>query len=143
MLPKTDMPRGSIPSHIWYALLMRCPRCCKGGMWRAPLRMHRTCPHCSLAFEREPGYFLGAMYASYFIGMFITMPAWWWVMYNVQSWPFIAFVTIAMVLLVWPIAFHYSRPVWIHIDYFVEPWNFQTNEDVPGFEAPAPEDAAA
>ena len=28
-------------------------------------KMHERCPTCGLKFEREPGYFLGAMYVSY------------------------------------------------------------------------------
>ncbi len=27
--------------------------------------MHDECPSCGLRFNREPGYFLGAMYVSY------------------------------------------------------------------------------
>ena len=27
--------------------------------------MHDRCPACGLKFEREPGYYLGAMYVSY------------------------------------------------------------------------------
>ena len=27
--------------------------------------MHETCPVCDHRFEREPGYFVGAMYVSY------------------------------------------------------------------------------
>jgi len=27
--------------------------------------MNEHCPHCGLRFEREQGYFLGAMYISY------------------------------------------------------------------------------
>jgi uncharacterized protein (DUF983 family) len=133
MTRQAQPARGSIPAHIWYALLMRCPRCYKGAMWRGPLRMHRTCASCGLAFEREPGYFLGAMYASYFIGVFATMPVWIWLIISDQPVPVFSAVTVAIVLLIWPVAFHYSRPIWIHIDYFVEPWNFQSNAGVPGF----------
>jgi hypothetical protein len=28
-------------------------------------KMLKTCPHCGMTYEREPGYFYGAMYVSY------------------------------------------------------------------------------
>ena len=47
-----------------------CPRCRQGQLfrlpvWRGPIAMHDRCPVCGLKFEREPGYFVGAMYMSY------------------------------------------------------------------------------
>lgn len=104
-------------------------------MWRAPLRMNKLCPSCGLAFEREPGYFMGGMYASYFVGVFATMPVWIWLIVSNQSVPVFLTVTVAIVILIWPVAFHYSRVIWIHIDYFVEPWAFQSNAEVPGLTA--------
>ena len=43
----------------------RCPRCWKGRMFRGGLSMNDPCPECGLIFQREEGYFLGAMYVSY------------------------------------------------------------------------------
>jgi uncharacterized protein (DUF983 family) len=47
-----------------------CPRCREGRIfprpvYRAPLTVFDTCSVCGLKYEREPGYFLGAMYVSY------------------------------------------------------------------------------
>ena len=36
--------------------------------------MNDPCPVCGLVFEREPGYFLGAMYFSYALAVFIIAP---------------------------------------------------------------------
>jgi hypothetical protein len=40
----------------------RCPRCLHGQVFATLFRMHEQCPLCGLSFEREPGYFTGAMY---------------------------------------------------------------------------------
>ena len=50
-------------------LQQRCPRCRRGKVFRYSVfrgfpKMHERCPVCDLKFEREPGYFLGAMYIS-------------------------------------------------------------------------------
>src|SRR5260221_13037828 len=55
----------------WTALLhARCPRCRRGSIFYGPRwprlpRMVTQCSVCGLKFEREEGYFLGAMYISY------------------------------------------------------------------------------
>ncbi len=39
----------------------RCPRCGAGHLFRRWLKMVDTCPRCSYRFEREEGFFLGAL----------------------------------------------------------------------------------
>ena len=43
------------------ALRLRCPRCGVGKLYAKPFKMFEHCPHCQLKFEREQGYFVGAM----------------------------------------------------------------------------------
>ena len=50
-------------------LALRCPRCLRGRVWRSFLGMHERCPACGLVFEREPGYFTGAMVVSYVLAV--------------------------------------------------------------------------
>jgi uncharacterized protein (DUF983 family) len=42
---------------------MRCPRCGRGRLFAhaLTLRMHRACPVCAWTFEREEGYWTGAV----------------------------------------------------------------------------------
>ena len=47
----------------------RCPRCLDGRIWRGLFSMNEVCPVCGLRFEREPGYWTGAMVASYALGV--------------------------------------------------------------------------
>src|SRR5437016_12494611 len=47
----------------------RCPVCLQGAMFRGRFEMSATCPVCGHRFEREPGFFQGAMYVSYGIGI--------------------------------------------------------------------------
>src|SRR5262245_56913727 len=64
--------------HLKAILAQRCPRCCEGRLFRGLFAMHRCCPVCGLRFEREQGYFVGAMYVSYplsveLIGLFLWL----------------------------------------------------------------------
>ncbi|MGA7269579.1 MAG: DUF983 domain-containing protein [Acidimicrobiia bacterium] len=43
------------------ALRLRCPRCGARGIFASFFELHDRCPSCGLLFEREPGYWVGAM----------------------------------------------------------------------------------
>ena len=49
------------------ALRQVCPRCQSGAIFQGRIAVHEHCPVCGLKYEREPGYFLGAMYVSYLL----------------------------------------------------------------------------
>jgi len=64
----------------------RCPRCRMGNIFRYSIfrgfpKMNDRCLICDLKFDREPGYFLGAMYVSYGLGIVIVASIaallWW------------------------------------------------------------------
>lgn len=46
---------------LWRGLTRRCPRCQSGNLFRRWTEMVQTCPRCELVFEREEGYWLGAL----------------------------------------------------------------------------------
>lgn len=86
--------------------------------------MNETCPACGVKFEREPGYFVGAMYVSYAIAVPIiaalTAALWYGV---VPSWPLQGVVLLAAVffLPLVPLVFRYSRLIWMHLDRQIDP----------------------
>ncbi|MEJ5221713.1 MAG: DUF983 domain-containing protein [Tepidiforma sp.] len=123
-------PQFGVVRRVRAALAMRCPRCCRGAVWAGPFRMHERCPVCGLQFEREPGYFTGAMYASYFIGLFVTLPVWLWMLLAGAPFGAILGAAFGLVALVTPAAFHYSRVAWMQIDAYFNPSTFV--RDDPG-----------
>ena len=86
--------------------------------------MRESCDHCGLVYEREPGYFTGAMYASYFLGIFITLPVWMFLLLGGSTLSLVLIVGIGMVVLLTPVSFHYSRVFWMHIDCYFNPTTF-------------------
>jgi uncharacterized protein (DUF983 family) len=105
----------------------RCPRCRKGSIFRYSIfrgfpRMHERCPTCDLKFEREPGYFLGAMYISYGIGIvivaLITALLWsmteWWITTD-TTWAVVLFLPLA------PTITLFARVLWIYFDQAIDP----------------------
>src|SRR5258708_10010843 len=43
------------------ALLLRCPRCGKGKIFRRRFTTYENCSVCHLVFEREEGFYTGAI----------------------------------------------------------------------------------
>jgi len=84
--------------------------------------MCERCSICDLKFEREPGYFLGAMYISYVLGVSIMTPIatllWfltgWWIT-KVTLWAAVLFLPLA------PTITLLARVLWIYLDQSVDP----------------------
>jgi len=84
--------------------------------------MHERCPVCRLRFEREEGYFLGAMYISYGLALpiiaLIAALLWavtgWWITKD-AIWAVVLFLPLA------PAITFLSRVLWIYLDQTVDP----------------------
>ncbi len=112
------------PSRLAAILRQRCPSCRRGRVFAGALSMHERCPECGVRFEREPGYFFGAMYVSYalcvlIVGGLAAVLA----LTVLRSWNprWIVFPAGAIYLLLVPAVFRYSRIVWMHFDRFFHP----------------------
>ena len=108
-------------------LRQRCPRCRLGNIFRYSIfrgfpRMHQRCPVCDLKFDREPGYFLGAMYVSYGLGIVIVgllaallwyVTGWW--ITKATIWAVVIFLPLA------PTITLFARVLWIYLDQTIDP----------------------
>jgi uncharacterized protein (DUF983 family) len=108
---------------VWPAIVhARCPRCRRGAMFTTPMygfqsqQMNKTCPHCGLEFEREPGYFYVAMLISYamFVAEMITLAVALHVLTGSSNpWLYIAVIMTTGIILS-PFNFRYSRVILLH-----------------------------
>src|SRR5215468_4453593 len=67
MAETVPLERPRLGALIVRALRLRCPRCGVGPLYERGLSMLERCPTCGLRYEREPGYFVGAVYVNYAI----------------------------------------------------------------------------
>jgi len=100
----------------------RCPRCLKGRVWRGPFRINQVCPVCGLLFEREQGYWTGAMVASYALGVPL-LAAMLFGVWVATRWAVTAVLITADALFIAaaPFVWRYSRVVWLHLDWLLDP----------------------
>lgn len=106
---------------LWRGL---CPRCRVGRIFKGRISMNAVCPSCGLRFEREPGYFTGAMYFSYAFAVPIlaalTLILWLGPMRR-QELEWVVLVAGLLFIPFVPAVFRASRVVWIHMDRYVDP----------------------
>jgi uncharacterized protein (DUF983 family) len=111
-----------IPSRrrvLWWGLTRRCPRCGQGHLFRRYFDLVPDCPRCGLHFERESGYFAGALavniivtgllFAVVFVALVAaTIP-------HVPVLPLLA-VLVPIVVIVPIVYYPFSKTVWMAID---------------------------
>ncbi len=83
--------------------------------------MNERCPACGIVFEREPGYWTGAMVVSYLLSVALYLALsllLWWVTGHVELGLLIAVVPFLAAV---PVIFRYSRVIWMHLDHTLDP----------------------
>ncbi len=116
--------RGSTVGAILHQL---CPRCRSGRIFRNSIfrgipKMYENCPVCGLKFEREEGYFLGAMYISYGMGL-VTIVAFGLILWLSTHWPLqkVTIWAIVLFLPTTPALTLLARVLWIYMDQTFDP----------------------
>jgi hypothetical protein len=80
--------------------------------------MYSTCSHCHLVYEKETGFFYGAMYASYglSVGWFIIWYAIQNFFLNLDTLGFAIGLVISIIIMS-PLSLRWSRLIWLSLFY--------------------------
>lgn len=104
------------------SLRLRCPGCGQTKLFRGLFRMNERCPVCQLSFEREQGFYLGAIYFNYGLTALVVAIAYPVLMLSRTLPPQQALFACMAFVLVFPIFFHrFARSLWLGFDQFVDP----------------------
>lgn len=107
---------------VWRALLLRCPYCGRGRLFRRWFAMHNECPACGVSLTREPGFYLGSIYFNYGLTALVVAIAYPVLLFNglageqVLLWSSLVFVIVFPILF-----FRHARSLWLGFDQFVDP----------------------
>ncbi len=102
-------------------ITLKCPKCAEGKMFNAPFKMNETCPNCGFKYEREDGYFTNAAVIASIFYSFIVAPTLLIMVALNKPIPDIAITLTILTLITVPIIFHYSRSIWLYIDFMANP----------------------
>ena len=104
-------------------LLGRCARCGGGGLGASFLDLKEACPSCGWTFEREEGYWVGAMvvlFAAveglYLVFLGVGIFAWW----PDVRWNVLLYAGLAMNAIVPVLLYRWSKTAWmgLHVAFF-------------------------
>ena len=111
-------------SRLYSIFKMKCPRCHEGDFFvsrpydlRKAGDIHKNCSHCGLKYSKEPGFFYGAMYVSYAlgVGLFVAL----WVIFNylivLESVGLQISIIIAISLILTPYIYALSKIIWANL----------------------------
>ncbi|WP_299835322.1 DUF983 domain-containing protein [uncultured Tenacibaculum sp.] len=101
----------------------KCPHCKKGHVFKTSIfnpfsigKMDQNCSHCGFTYEKEPGFFFGAMYVSYALIVAESVAAFVILRLLLNLNWFISFGGIvALSLFLFAVNFKLSRVIWIYI----------------------------
>lgn len=124
------MDTGRAKRIVLRGLKLRCPNCGLGPLYAKVFRMHAACDYCDLVFEREQGYFIGAIYINIIATesiLFLTLLIYGLITGTVDQ----RILTVLFVLaIVMPLVFfRHSRSLWMSIDHILNPEK-QTSHEV-------------
>ena len=103
---------------LWAVIAKRCPVCLRGPMFDGFMTMRDACPVCGHCFTPEPGFFQGAMFVSYAVGVaeliFVSIIAFVFLSPHIGvAWALAAAGVVHLLLV--PQLFEYSRVIWAHL----------------------------
>lgn len=101
---------------------LRCPRCGAAPLFRSRFAMYSHCLACDLQFEREQGYFVGAIYVNYAVTAVIAIVGYF-------TLDLLVGMSLSQQLVLWcafavifPLFFfRYARSLWLSFDYIFNP----------------------
>ena len=131
---------ANLGRYLWRALLLKCPVCGRSPMFPKVLSIRRLsdwftpldgCPRCGYAYEREPGYFLLAIWAvNYGCGSLLGIVI--YVVLELAVHPplkvLLAAVLIPVVLFNFLFARH-SKAIFLALDHFFDPHQRDKGDD--------------
>jgi uncharacterized protein (DUF983 family) len=101
----------------------KCPACRQGDIFAHPASklskfnvMNRTCPHCGVMLEPEPGFYQGAMYVSYgfTVAFIVIISTLLYLFGNPSEWTYIITIIAVMIFLI-PLNYRYSRIIYLYL----------------------------
>ena len=101
--------------------LLRCPVCGRAGVFRSPFSVRHHCPACLALFQREEGFFVGAIMVNVVTTEAAVLAAAGVCLLAFGDGGTLLLTLLFAVALLVPVAFyHHSWSLWLAADHLVE-----------------------
>jgi uncharacterized protein (DUF983 family) len=120
----TGVNRQPLSTLLIRAFRKRCPRCGAGKIFKSFWALHDNCPNCDYRFEREEGYWVGAIIINtavtetLFLAVFLTI-----LFASLPDIRWLPLLATALVLNgIFPVVFFpYSKTIWMGLNMYFNP----------------------
>lgn len=116
---------GKAPVILARSLRLRCPRCGKGEFLDHGFTTNKACDSCGLRFEREEGYWTGAIYVNLITTQFLIVGGLFALLFLTDFALWTQIGILAAVAVIFPTLFYpFSKSIWLGMDHFFtdKPW---------------------
>jgi uncharacterized protein (DUF983 family) len=120
MKERAGATRPELSTTLVRGLRLRCPVCGGASVFRAPFQVRRECPACRALFQREAGFFVGAIMMNVVATEGAVMLAFGLCMLVPGATALMLPVLFAVALLFPLLFYHHSWSLWLAGDHFVE-----------------------
>jgi uncharacterized protein (DUF983 family) len=102
-------------------LRLRCPVCGESNVFRAPFQVRHDCPACGALFQREAGFFVGAIMVNVVATEGAVMLAFGLCLLTLGGGGTLTLPILFAVALLFPVLFyHHAWSLWLAGDHVVE-----------------------
>jgi uncharacterized protein (DUF983 family) len=119
------MSIGEILLLLWRGLRLRCPNCGKGRLFRGVYATYERCSHCGWVFEREEGYWTGAMAVNLVISELIiaafALPFSFILAENHGPITLFVIIGLAVSVALPFLLYRHSKSLWMSLDFILHP----------------------
>ncbi|TME59090.1 MAG: DUF983 domain-containing protein [Chloroflexi bacterium] len=107
------------------ALFLRCPNCGKGKLFRRGYTMYERCSVCGWRFEREPGYWTGAVALNLVVTelliAIVIVPLAIWLALTQQPITLLIVIGLPLPFILPFLFFRHAKSFWMSIDFRIHP----------------------
>ncbi len=115
----------SLTTSLIRALFLRCPNCGKGKLFRRGFTMYERCPVCGWSFEREEGYWTGAVAVNLVVTellvTLLVVPLAVWLAITQQPITLLVITGLPLAFILPFVFFRHSKSFWMSIDFMIHP----------------------
>lgn len=124
-------------TRLYSILNFKCPRCHKGEFLESKNvynlkkagNIREKCEGCNLKYSREPGFYFGAMFVSYALGvaLFVTIWVATAVLYPEYSAELLLGIIIVAIIILGPYLYALSKIIWANLFFHYEDTTLKKN----------------
>ena len=111
----------NVKAALLRALGLRCPVCGLSSVFRRPFKVRHHCPACAALFQREEGFFVGALMINVVTTEAAVLAAYGLFLLALGGRDSLVLPLLFAVALLFPFAFyHHAWSLWLAADHLIE-----------------------